>query len=114
REHLGNLGFGEIVNYRVSEAVQALRETDGPFDIIFNDIDKHAYPESLPVIAEKLRPGGALIIDNMLWHGAIFDQADQSPATAGIREFTRLITTDPGWIATLVPIRDGLIVAHRK
>lgn len=114
RGHLSRLGFDGIIQYRMGEAVQALRETDGPFDIIFNDIDKHAYPESLPVIYEKLRPGGALIIDNMLWHGAIFDEADQSPDTVGVREFTRLITTSPDWISTLVPIRDGLIVAMKK
>ena len=114
RRHLGALGFGDIVRYRVSEAVQALRETTGPFDIIFNDIDKHGYPASLPVIDEKLRPGGVLIIDNMLWHGGIFDQNDHSPDTEGVREFTRLITTSPDWIASLVPIRDGLIVAYKK
>ncbi len=114
RAHLGNLGIGEIIQYRVGEAVQALRETDGPFDIIFNDIDKHAYPDSLPVIYEKLRPGGVLIIDNMLWHGAIFDESDMSADTRGVREFTRLITTSPDWITTLVPIRDGLIVAYKR
>jgi caffeoyl-CoA O-methyltransferase len=114
RGHLGALGFGDLITYHVSEAVQALRETPGPFDLIFNDIDKHGYPASLPVIAEKLRPGGALIIDNMLWHGGIFDPNEQSPDAQGVREFTRLITTDPGWIASLVPIRDGLIVAYKK
>lgn len=114
RGHLSALGYDAIIRYRVSEAVQALRETPGPFDLIFNDIDKHGYPDSLPVIAERLRPGGVLIIDNMLWHGAIFDPNDRSPDTEGVREFTRLITTDPAWIATLVPIRDGLIVAHKK
>jgi predicted O-methyltransferase YrrM len=114
RKHLGELGFGELVQYHVGEAVQALHGTDGPFDLIFNDIDKHGYPASLPVIAEKLRPGGVLIIDNMLWHGAIFDRDDHSENTEGVREFTRLITTDPTWIASLVPIRDGLIVALKK
>jgi predicted O-methyltransferase YrrM len=114
RGHLAALGYGDIVTYHVAEAVQALRETEGPFDLIFNDIDKHAYPESLPVIAEKLRPGGVLIIDNMIWHGQIFDDDDRSPATEGVREFTRRITTDPGWIASLVPIRDGVIVAYKK
>ena len=114
RRHLDALGFEGIVHYRVGEAVQALRETDGPFDLIFNDIDKHGYPDSLPVIAEKLRPGGVLIVDNMLWHGGIFDAGDRSPDTEGVREFTRRITTDPGWIASLVPIRDGLIVAYKK
>jgi caffeoyl-CoA O-methyltransferase len=112
--HLAALGYAEIVTYHVAEAVQALRETEGPFDLIFNDIDKHGYPDSLPVIAEKLRPGGVLIIDNMIWHGAVFDDDDHSPATEGVREFTRRITTDPGWIASLVPVRDGVIVAYKK
>jgi len=114
RDHLGALGFAEIVKYHVGEAVQELRETPGPFDLIFNDINKDGYPASLPVIAEKLRPGGVLIIDNMIWHGRIFDTNDHDANTEGVREFTRRITTDPGWIATLVPLRDGLIVAYKK
>lgn len=114
REHLAALGFGQIVRYHMSEAVQALRETEGPFDLIFNDIDKHGYPDSLPVIAEKLRPGGVLIIDNMLWHGQIFDDADESPDTQGVRLFTERITSDPGWIVSLLPIRDGMIVAYKQ
>jgi predicted O-methyltransferase YrrM len=114
RGHLGAMGYGDIVRYDVGEAVAALRAAEGPFDLIFNDIDKHGYPASLPVIAEKLRPGGVLIIDNMLWHGEIFDADNRSANTEGVREFTRLITTDAGWIASLVPIRDGLIVAYKK
>ena len=114
RGHLGALGFGDLLTYHVGEAVQALREATGPFDLIFNDIDKHGYPASLPVIAAKLRPGGALIIDNMLWHGAIFDAQDHSASTRGVREFTRLITSDPGWIASLVPLRDGMFLAYKK
>lgn len=114
RKHLSALGFEGLVTFREGEAVQTLRETEGPFDLIFNDIDKQGYPASLDVIASKLRPGGALIIDNMLWHGRIFDPADKSPATEGVREFTRRITRDPEWIAGLAPLRDGLIVAMKK
>jgi caffeoyl-CoA O-methyltransferase len=114
RGHLDALGFAGIVEYHIGEAVQVLRETPGPFDLIFNDIDKDGYPDSLPVIAEKLRPGGVLIIDNMIWHGRIFDTNDRDASTEGIREFTRRITTDPDWVATLVPLRDGLIVAYKK
>ncbi len=112
--HLGALGLGDMIEYRVSEAVQALRETSGLFDLIFNDIDKHAYPDSLPVIAEKLRPGGVLIVDNLLWHGRIFDAGNHSTDTEGVREFTRRITADPAWIASIVPIRDGVLVAYKK
>jgi caffeoyl-CoA O-methyltransferase len=114
RGHLAALGYEDLVQYRVSEAVQALRETDGPFDLIFNDIDKEGYPASLPLINQKLRPGGVMIIDNMLWHGRIFDDADQDRSTVGVREITRLLTTDPSWAASLVPIRDGLIVAYKQ
>ena len=114
REHLSALGFADLVQYHVAEAVGALRKQKGLFDIIFNDIDKKAYPASLPVIKEKLRPGGLLIIDNMLWSGRIFNAKDNSLATKGVREFTRQITTNKDWIVSLAPMRDGMIVAYKK
>ncbi|MFP3959501.1 MAG: O-methyltransferase [Spirochaetaceae bacterium] len=114
REHLDRLGLTELLRYHVGEAVEALRRSDGPFDLIFNDIDKHAYPHSLPVIEEKLRPGGVLITDNMLWGGNVLDDADHSPDTEGVRELTRLITESDRWTSTIIPIRDGLIVARRE
>ncbi len=113
RQHLARLGLDDVVQFRVSEAVQALKETEGPFDLIFNDIEKHGYPDSLPVIYEKLRPGGVLITDNLLWHGQILDAHDHERNTEAIREYTRMITTSPHWITSLVPIRDGLMVAYK-
>jgi predicted O-methyltransferase YrrM len=114
RGHLAALGVDDVVRYHVAEAIGELRQTPGPFDLIFNDIDKRGYPDSLPVIEEKLRPGGLLIIDNMLWSGRIFDAGDTSPDTAGVREFTARITASDRWIVSLVPIRDGMIVATRR
>lgn len=114
RRHLAALGYRDIVRYHVGEAVAALSEAEGPYDVIFNDIDKRLYPDSLPVIERKLRPGGVLIIDNMLWSGRIFDAADRSADTEGVRRFTDLITADRGWTVSLAPIRDGLIVAYRS
>jgi predicted O-methyltransferase YrrM len=114
RRHLAALGHAETVTYHVGEAVAALRAAAGPFDVIFNDIDKEDYPDALPFIAEKLRPGGLLIIDNMLWHGRIFNPADTSPSTAGVHKVTQLLTQDPRWVSSLAPIRDGLIVAWKQ
>jgi caffeoyl-CoA O-methyltransferase len=113
QDHLGRLGVLDVVRFEVGEAIGALRATSGDFDLIFCDIDKQGYPDALPVIEEKLRPGGALIVDNLLWSGRIFDPSDETPATRGIREFTERIRSDPNWAATLVPIRDGLLLAHR-
>ena len=111
--HLSKLGFVDFVQYHVAEAVDTLRQESGPFDIIFNDIDKEAYAASLPVIKEKLRHGGLLIIDNMLWYGRIFDDKDVSTATEGVREFTRQIIADKDWIVSLAPMRDGMIIAYK-
>jgi predicted O-methyltransferase YrrM len=114
RTALAALGYGSIVRYHVAEAVQTLRETEGKFDLIFNDIDKEAYAASFPLIAEKLRSGGLLIVDNLLWDGRIFDRDDHSPSTDAVRELTRLVSADPAWISTILPIRDGLLVAWKR
>ena len=114
RKHLSALGYDDIVRYHVGEAVAALRETSGQFDLIFNDIDKEGYPDSLDVIEEKLRPGGVLIIDNAIWSGRVFDDSEQDASTKAIRETTRRLTNNQKWLASIVPIRDGLLVAFRQ
>jgi caffeoyl-CoA O-methyltransferase len=113
RDWLARAGYDGLVRYHVGEAVAALRAAEGPFDLVFCDIDKQGYPAALPAIEEKLRPGGVLIVDNLLWHGRVLDEDDRSPATEGVRELTRLVFRSPAWLASLVPIRDGLLYALR-
>ena len=74
---------------------------------------KRDYPASIDVILPKLRRGGVLIIDNLLWSGRILDAADQSPDTEGVRAVTRRIMESGDWIASIVPVRDGVLVAYR-
>jgi predicted O-methyltransferase YrrM len=113
RGHLAALGLDAVVRYHVAEAVATLKETEGPFDLIFNDITKKDYPASLPVIDAKLRPGGVLIVDNMLWSRRVLDESDHSPDTEGVRELTRLLV-QPRWITSIVPVRDGVLVALKR
>jgi caffeoyl-CoA O-methyltransferase len=114
RAHLKKMGLDSLVEFHVAEANQTLRDRSEQFDLIFCDIDKEAYPDALEVIDKKLRPGGVLIIDNMIWSGQIFDPHDQSAATRGVREFTRRISQNSDWIVSLSPLRDGVIVAIKK
>jgi predicted O-methyltransferase YrrM len=114
REHLERLGYSDLIRFHVAEAVETLRATDGPFDIIFNDIDKAGYPASIDAILPKLRRGGALIIDNLLWSGRILDASDTSANTEGVRAVTRRIMESDEWIASIIPIRDGVLVAYRR
>jgi caffeoyl-CoA O-methyltransferase len=112
--HLSRLGFDGLIEYHLAEAVETLQNMPGPFDLIFNDIDKQAYPASLPYIKQKLKPGGVLIVDNILWNGRVFDESDDSTSTGGVRELTKVITSDPDWIVSLLPVRDGIILAYKK
>lgn len=114
RKHLAVLGLDDLIQFHVAEAVETLKKVGGTYDIIFNDILKNLYPASLPVIEQHLRPGGLLIIDNMLWHSRIFDENDRAAETEGVREATRILTSSGNWISSLLPIRDGMIVAIRR
>ena len=114
REHLGRLDYGARIHYIVDEAINALRATEGPFDLIFNDIDKEAYPEALPVIEQKLRPGGVLLVDNMLWSGRVMDERHQESSTKAIRELTRTLNESPNWESFVVPIQDGIAMAIKR
>jgi len=113
RGHLATLGVDSVVRYHVAEAIATLKETPGPFDLIFDDITKKDYPSSLTEIDRKLRPGGVLIVDNMLWSRRVMDLSDRTPDTEGVREMTRLLRQS-SWITSLVPIRDGLLLALKR
>lgn len=114
QRHLRTLGYDGIVQYTVGEAVEALGKTKGEFDIIFCDIDKEGYPDAVRAAEERVRSGGLMIIDNMLWSGKIFDDKDQSAATQGIRESTGLLVSRDNWVTSILPIRDGLMVGWKK
>ena len=113
RGHLAAIGVDDVVRYHVAEAIATLRETPGPFDLIFDDISKKDYPASLVEIEPKLRRGGVLIVDNMLWSRRVMDPDNRAEDTEGVREMTRLLFQS-GWISSIVPVRDGLLLALKR
>ncbi len=111
KTHLANMNLADLVEFHFGEALETLQNTDDTFDIIFLDVDKKYYPAALPLIKNKLRQGGLLIVDNMLLRGRIFDPLRIDPTTDGVRDFTKLIQNDKDWNSTLIPIRDGILLA---
>jgi caffeoyl-CoA O-methyltransferase len=103
-----------MMHYHAREAVETLAGIEGKFDLLFSDIDKEAYPASVPVLYEKLRVGGVLLVDNVLWGGRVMDPKNQDQSTVAIREFVETIADDPRWIQSTVPLRDGLLVAYKR
>jgi len=112
KSNLSRAGFSGFCEFVEGEAVTALREEEPGWDIIFNDIDKEGYPIALPVIEEKLRAGGLLLVDNVLWSGTVVDPQDQRSSTVAIREMTQILKDSPRWELLILPLRDGLAVAR--
>ncbi|MBI2871219.1 MAG: O-methyltransferase [Candidatus Omnitrophica bacterium] len=103
-------GLEKKVTVHAGDALNIIDEVPGDFDIIFIDAAKEDYPACFKKAKARLNKGGLLIADNCLWFGQVFDK-NPDPPTRGILEFTRLVFSDKELVATLVPIRDGLIVA---
>ena len=91
-------------------ALNTLKKYDGPFDIIFNDIDKQDYPKTIDLVAPRLKKGGLFITDNLLWSGKVMDKSP-GKITKAILEFTRELYRDGRFYTTIIPIRDGLSLA---
>ena len=112
RDFLTRAGLASRVRFEIGDALEILARAEGPFDVIFNDIDKEGYPEILPLARAKLRVGGLLICDNMLWYGRIVAPAED-PDTRGVEELTRLLREAADFATTLIPMRDGVTVSLR-
>ncbi|MBI5868378.1 MAG: O-methyltransferase [candidate division Zixibacteria bacterium] len=108
REYFRQGGLQDKTDLRTGDAVSLFERESGLFDLVVCDIDKHQYPEVFDLAKRRLRPGGMLVADNILWSGRILEDTETDKATNGIREFTRLIFSDPGFFSVIIPIRDGM------
>ena len=105
-------GLQSQFEYRVGDALGILKKNNGPFDIIFNDINKDEYPKVIDLAASRLRKNGLFITDNLIWSGRVLDKKPDS-TTKAIQEFTRLLYNDSRFFTTILPIRDGVSIAVR-
>lgn len=115
-DSLGRAGLGEPIRWHVGDAVTSLGAVEGEFDVVYNDIDKDGYPDAWRAARERIRVGGLYLCDNVLWSGrvAVEDPDDPRPLyTAAILEHNRLIAEDERYVSSIVPTRDGVMVALR-
>jgi predicted O-methyltransferase YrrM len=114
RDFLGRAGVWDRVTYHQEEATAALRRVGGTWDVVYNDIDKDGYPDTVDLAYAHLRPGGLFVTDNVLWSGRVLaGRDDGSPATRGVAEFTRRLMAHRGFLTSVNPTRDGVAIAVR-
>jgi predicted O-methyltransferase YrrM len=117
RDYLGRAGLADRCVFHTGDALEQFAAVEGEFDIVFCDIDKHEYAAAFRAARSRIRVGGYWICDNALGIGAgtIVDQLEGrgGEMIQGIRDHDELVSSDPDYIATILPIRDGDMVALR-
>lgn len=112
-------GVAHKIELRLAPALDTLADVlqeHGPntFDMAFIDADKANYRRYYENTLQLVRPGGLILIDNMLWGGRVADSQVQDESTRAIRELTTFLQTDDRIWQSLVPIADGLTLAIKK
>jgi caffeoyl-CoA O-methyltransferase len=111
--YLSRAGLWDRVTYHVGDAIEQMAGVSGEFDVVYDDIDKHGYPDAWRAARERIRVGGLYICDNVLWYGRILESQPEDRNTRAILEHNRLIAEDDRFVSTIVPTRDGVFVALR-
>ena len=114
KDFLQRGGITSQIQFHQGDALEILKDLEGPFDIIFNDVDKHQYPEAFQKASSLLAQGGLFISDNVLWHGQVVEQNDPDEDTRGILEHNRLIFESPDFFSSIIPVRDGISLSVKR
>jgi caffeoyl-CoA O-methyltransferase len=116
RRHWEEAGVAHKIDLRLAPALETLRGLPAgpPFDIAFIDADKPAYPDYYEEILVRLRPGGLVLVDNVLWMGRVADPEARDDQTEAIRAFNRRLAADRRVEVVMLPIADGLTVARKR
>lgn len=104
-------GVSGRITIQVGDALELLSEAKQQFDIIFCDLDKETYPRAFRAALPRLRRGGLLVADNVLWSGKVAEKSPSEATTRAIQEFNRLLYSSKELFPTILPIRDGVAVA---
>ena len=114
RRYFDRAGVNKQITIKTGDALELLSEEKQQFDIIFNDVDKDAYPRVFKLAVPRLRKGGLFVTDNVLWGGKVTDKNSSDARTKAIIEFNQLLYGSKELFTTILPIRDGVAVAMKK
>lgn len=114
KKYFAEAGIAGRAEMRVGNALEIIPTLTGPFDIVFIDADKVNYPNYYDLAFPKVRMGGYIIADNVLWSGKVIgDAAKMDEDTRAICDYSKKVQADPRVENVLFPIRDGLMVARK-
>lgn len=112
RRNFQDAGMEDRVDYRIGNAMAIIPRMNEVFDLVFIDADKENYSNYFDLVIDKVRPGGFILADNVLWSGKVLD-AKPDKDTRAIMSFNKKIQEDSRVENVLLPIRDGIMLIRK-
>ena len=116
RRHWEKAGVAEKIDLRIGPATETLASlpADPVFDLAFIDADKPNYHAYYELILARLRTGGVILVDNVLWMGQVINPAANDPNTLAIRAFNDAVASDPRVDCAMLAVSDGLTLLRKR
>jgi len=115
RRYFDKSDYAGQINYLIGNAIDIIPDLHDTFDLIFMDADKINYISYFNLCLDKVRPGGFILADNVLWSGKVFDKELKKidKDTQALMDFNRMVQEDDRVSNILLPIRDGLMILQK-
>ena len=115
RKYFKKSSFNSNITQHLGNALEIIPKLDHDFDLIFLDADKINYPKYLDILIVRLKKGGVLLSDNVLWDGKVLNQISQKDkSTKAIVEYNKLLNNRKDMDSVILPIRDGITISRKK
>lgn len=106
--------YASQIEFILGDAKEEIAKLEVIFDMIFIDADKENYPKYIELIKPKLRKGGIILIDNVLWYGKVVEDNAKDKSTQQIKMVNKLVTEDVDFENVILPLRDGIHLIRKK
>ncbi len=106
--------WGKQIHQHCGDAIEIIPTLEGEYDLVFLDADKKNYLNYLELLFPKIKPGGLLLSDNVLWSGKVLEETQKNDRdTTVLKEFSQKLATHPNFETVLLPLRDGLTLSRK-
>ncbi|MBN1251894.1 MAG: class I SAM-dependent methyltransferase [Bacteroidales bacterium] len=114
RPFFENSEFAEKINFHIGDAIKIIPNLKNDIDLVFIDADKRNYLAYYKVVIEKVKKGGFILADNVLWGNKVIQKLENNDLyTKGILEFNKFVHEDPRVENVILPIRDGIMILRK-
>ena len=114
KKYFAESDFAEKINFCLQDGREFLQNTDEMYDLVFIDGNKAAYLDYFNLIKSRLRSGGVVLFDNVLWYGKVLEENPKSKMTKKIKELNEIVSKDEDFENVILPLRDGINLLRKK